>query len=296
MFAMITFCAPLTNRGLIKIAGPETQPFLQGLVTSDLEALPPGEAGFTTLLTPQGKILFEFFVLPQSDGVLLDCFEGIKDALLKRLKLYKLRAAISLEDVTDNYDVSAIYSGPCNASTLPGLASIYLDPRFEALGHRIYTEKNTWSDMDQNSDFTITSEKDYQLHCLQQGIPELGHGFSSEELFLLDVNYDLLRAVSYQKGCFVGQEVSSRMKRKGEIRKRTLLIIAPADGDTILKAGENVTANEVTIGKLLVAKENIGLALIRMDRVKNFDTASFHVEAREVKIEHPAYMTQEPSP
>lgn len=237
--------AHLDDRALIRLAGGDRQKFLQGLITQDIEQLAPNRPLFAALLTPQGKILFEFFIFEDGPHYFLDCTRDLAPGLLKRLTLYKLRADISLSLDESLYVCTA---GGAFEARVCGR-----DPRLEALGWRGLTDECPPPDDGAYSERRITL-----------GAPELGADFRPETMFLTDVNYDALGAVSYKKGCFVGQEVSSRMKRKGDIRKRTL--IASFDSGT-LQAGDKLTAGQTSLGEIVSARGATGLAIVRMDRL-----------------------------
>lgn len=251
----MTNVAFLSSRAVLRVSGPEARSFLQGIVTQDIERLKPGEAAFSALLTPQGKILFDFFLVADGDGFLLDCGKETAEALERRLKLYRLRAKA---DITheDGWAVAAFPGGaPPSAQGVFAFA----DPRLAALGARALGPSNLIADL------AGAAEDSYEARRLALGVPEFGKDFSSDEVFLLDVDYDALNAVSYAKGCFIGQEVASRMKRKSDVRKRTLIAkfegAAPAPGAAI-------TAGDLTIGKMLSGREDHSLALVRLDRLK----------------------------
>ncbi|MEL7490644.1 MAG: folate-binding protein [Pseudomonadota bacterium] len=232
-------CA-LTDRSVFRLTGPDTHEFLQGIVTQDVAATDP--ALFSALLTPQGKILFDFFLTPDADGFILDCHESVGDALEKRLKLYKLRAKVTIERL-EGWGVA-----------LGAHEAAHPDPRHDDLPARRPASAETLAALE-NGDAI------YKTARMTVGAPELGLDYATEEMFLLDVNYDALNGVDYKKGCFVGQEVTSRMKRKGEVRKRTVRVEGAS-----LTPGEAITAGDATLGQILNADADQGLALIRLDR------------------------------
>lgn len=257
----------LSNRSVLRISGDDARLFLQGLVTQDVSNVRQGEAVFTALLTPQGKILFDFFLIPADDGLFIDCDAGAAPALLKKLNLYKLRAKVTL---------GAESRLAVGIGDHPGA---YADPRHEQMPSRAIVMVGA----------APSADEDYDALRQSIGIPEFGRDFVGEEVFLLDVNYDALNAVSYKKGCFIGQEVTSRMKRKGEIRKRTLIArfvgAAPPKGADIM-AGEN------SIGEIMSGREGCALALVRLDRLKaaEDEAHTLTVEGREVRISFPGYL------
>jgi hypothetical protein len=250
----------LTSRAVLRLIGEDARTFLNGVITQDVTLAPPGAPLFSALLTPQGKILFDFFLTPADGGYYLDCLSSAAPALLKRLLLYKLRAKIEL-------------------TAEPGLAVCVgdgqADPRLAVLPKRAIVAAGSAPAVDEA----------YDALRLAAGAPEFGRDFGGEEVFLLDVNYDALNAVSFKKGCFVGQEVTSRMKRKGEIRKRTY--IAQFDGPAP-DPGSRIAAGDMEVGEILSGREGIALALLRVDRLAGVPEAT--VDGRRLRLSVPAYL------
>lgn len=232
------------DRSIISVSGETASDFLGGLITNNLDQ----ELTFAALLTPQGKIIADFFVHKRSDDTfLLETPSKFGKTLLMRLKMYKLRAKIDLEDVSEQYDIYALWNGEGEA----GLA----DPRHPALGQRLMATKGSL-DLE-------TGEADYDAHRLSLGIPDSQWDFETEKVFATDCNMDRLNGVDFKKGCFIGQEVVSRMHRKTEVRKRMggLILTSPVAADDELKAGER------TVGKVLHVHADQGMALLRLDRI-----------------------------
>ncbi len=262
----------LSNRSVLNIAGEDARAFLQGLVTQDVLHVTPGQGVFSALLTPQGKILFDFFLAPHAEGFFMDCRQSAAPALQKRLMMYKLRAkaTITIED-----DLAVMVGvGAC-----AGCVTSFPDPRLSGLPHRTIMKKAD----------ARPADADYDALRISLGVPEFGADFDSEEVFALDVNYDALSAVSYKKGCFVGQEVTSRMKRKGEVRKRTL--IAAFDGPHPSK-GAAAVAGDAQIGEILSGCGDAALALVRTDRLNEARQAGIEpsIDGRKVRFSFPAYL------
>ena len=266
--------AHLSNRAVIRLSGDDRRSFLQGLISQDVESLTENQAIFATLLTPQGKILFDFFVIEDSDALLIDCHATTAESLLKRLTLYKLRAAVSL---ALEPDLSVLAAQEPMSETG---AVVYRDPRLDALGWRAVSLHKA-----------ADGVADYDARRMALGVPECERDFAADDIFLLDVNYDALNAVNYKKGCFVGQEVTSRMKRKGSVRKRTL--IATFDGAAPAK-GAPISAGESTIGEILSAVDGVALALIRLDRWEKAQEAQSSpiCEERPLQLTVPDYLKQ----
>jgi hypothetical protein len=239
----------LVDRSLIRIEGADARSFLQGVVTQEAPAQVDG-ARFSALLSPQGKILFDFILVPTPGGYLVDCAASLRDALLKRLSLYRLRAAVEIAAE------SALAVGFAESEDdARGATHAFVDPRTPQLKWRVIAPAESMAGDGGDA---------YRDLRFRIGAPQCGDDFATDSLFLLDVNYDALNGVSYSKGCFVGQEVSSRMKRKGEIRKRTLM--AASEGAPLARELK-LTRGEEAIGEILSAHGTRALALVRTDRL-----------------------------
>jgi len=241
---LVPMIAELTDRAVIALAGPEARTFLQGLITNDANAVAPGQAAYAALLTPQGKILFDFLIVEGEGGLLLDSRREARDALVKRLSLYKLRAKVEIKPRDD-------------LGVFTGLESGFADPRLPALGMRAIAPK-----------VAVSAEPGpgaYLATRLDLGVPE-GVDFGSDRMFALDAGLDELHAVSFDKGCYVGQELTARMKHRGTARKRLIVVAAP-DGGPLPEPGTQVTANSQEIGAIVSTYGARGFALVRLDRL-----------------------------
>ena len=252
--------AILTDRGVIGVAGAEAETFLQGLVTADVAGLPTGRACFAALLTPQGKILFDFLVRRAAEeDFLIDCRAEALSELIKRLAFYRLRAKVEISDKSDAYAVVALWGGEGKAIQ----GDFDPDPRAAALGRRaIVTKREAERRLADAGARTVTLG-DYHGHRIAVGIPEGGLDFALGETFPHEADMDRLGGVSFTKGCFVGQEVVSRMEHRGTARSRILPVSidgSPAPGAEIRAAGKPV-------GTLGSVRGDKGLALMRLDRV-----------------------------
>ena len=207
------------------------------------------------LLTPQGKILFEFFVVRSGDAFLLETARDQAAALVKRLTLYKLRAKVDIRDMQDGWRVSAAWGGPVQDR---GDAShvAFPDPRLPELGTRVLAEGGT------AGSGTDADAQDYHAHRIGLGVPEGGKDYAFGDTFPHEADLDLLQGVSFTKGCFIGQEVVARMKHKGVVRKRVLPVKAAAP----LRSGAPVKVGEAEIGRIGSVAGKLGLALLRLDR------------------------------
>lgn len=268
--AVALFHTLLTHRALIAVEGEDWRGFLQGLITQDVERLEPGEIRFGALLSPQGRLLFDLFVVGREAGAWLDVEADRREALIARLSLYRLRAKVTL--APDTTPVAALF-GP-GATEAPGWLP---DPRLPALGLRGYGAPPPPEAMP-------SSEKDYDRRRLVLGVPTAAD-FGDDRTYPIEANFDLLHGIDFQKGCFVGQETTSRMKRRGQIKTRMLPIAfdGPApDG------GAEILAGDLRAGQVLSGAAGLALASLRLDRIGGPLT----VEGRPVRVEPPAWMPE----
>ena len=249
----------LTDRAVIAVSGPEAHSYLQGLVTNDVERAAAGL--YAALLTPQGKILFDFLISEQDGAILLDCRHESREALVKRLSMYKLRAKVEIAPRDD----LGVFVGEGPA-----------DPRLAALGLRSIAPKHE----------AAPGGAAYLAHRLDMGVPE-GNDFGSDRMFALDADLGELNAVSFDKGCYVGQELTARMKHRGTARKR-LLAVATADGSPLVRDAA-LTAGGQEIGAVTSAYGARGFALVRLDRLAT-STGPFQAGGAPVDVIKPSWL------
>jgi folate-binding protein YgfZ len=266
----------LRERRCLRVSGEDRAGFLQGLITNDVLHLPEERALFAALLAPQGKILFEFFVLNTGDTFLIDCAASIAADLLKRLNFYKLRAKVAIDDVSQTWRVGAVW-GKDAASLADGMGALaYPDPRLSALGWRVIL-----GELDGNSGFNAMAA-DYDAMRIGLAVPEGGKDYAFGQVFPHDACFDLLHGVDFKKGCYVGQEVVSRMHHRGTARTRVLGVV----GERELPAGgAEVTAEGFAVGHLGSVAGNRGIALARLDRVKEAKAKGQRLVAGDVPVE-----------
>lgn len=244
----------LADRGVIEVAGDDAAKFLHRLVTNDVSGLAPGEARFAALLTPQGKILFDFLIFNVGDGrFFLDCPLALAPELAKRLSIYKLRANVTVADASDALEVVAFPQ----ATAAPRVAAKALaaDPR-AALGYRAIAEKRAI--------VAPGARSDYDARRIGLGVPTGGIDFAYGDAFPHEADMDLFAGLDFRKGCYVGQEVVSRMKHRSLVRKRVTPYRAAGGAPA---PGETIRAGEVEIGVTGSRAGERGLAMIRLDRL-----------------------------
>jgi folate-binding protein YgfZ len=256
--------ALLPDRGVVKVAGDGARNFLQGLVTADVVKLEPGEACFGALLTPQGKIIADFIIAeaPANDGggFFLDVSRALVAALVQKLNLYKLRAKVVIEDLSETLGVLAAWDG--SGQTRQGLS--YADPRLPALGRRVMLPLHLAGNAAAELGATMVDAAEYEAHRIALGVPAGGLDFSYGDAFPHETDMDQLGGVDFAKGCYVGQEVVSRMEHRGTARTRAVPV--RYDG-AAPQAGSPVNAGDRQVGTMGSSAAGRGVALLRLDRV-----------------------------
>src|SRR6202166_3108489 len=253
----------LPDRGVVKVFGEDARDFLNGLATTDVTQLRPGLGRFGALLTPQGKITVDFLITEappgHGGGFLIDCPRALAQGLADKLGFYKLRAKVAVENLSDSLGVLAAWDG--DPAVTPDLA--FADPRNPALGWRILVPAELAQKVADLIGAELVQSSAYDAHRIAAGVPRGGLDFMYGDAFPHETNMDRLHGVDFDKGCYVGQEVVSRMQHRGTARTRTVRIVledfSPEPGTTILAGDKAVGTMGATAGK-------IGLALIRIDR------------------------------
>lgn len=251
------------DRGVVRVAGDDARPFLDGLLTCAMERVTPVTPRFGGLLTPQGKLLFDFIVFEapaDSDGgFYLDCTKVFAPDLVKRLGFYKLRAKVSVEDLSGSLSVVAGWGDAPTPDDDIGLVAT--DPRLPALGWRAIVATEDAAMLAPSGDAAVDA---YEAHRLALGVPKGGRDFLWNDAFPHEALMDQLHGVDFDKGCYVGQEVVSRMQHRGTARTRIVPIVY-LEGFSA-EAGAEVTAGGRSLGKVGTGLHGRGLAMIRLDR------------------------------
>lgn len=259
--------AKLPDRGVVAVTGPDARKLLQGLLTNDLTLLDTQPAIHAGLLSPQGKILFEFFVVRTGDGVLLDVSRDVAADLVKRLTLYKLRAAVTIKDVSEAYTVLALWGTDACSSGDTAATVSYADPRHCDLGLRILAEARFAADVASATNGMPADAAGYHAHRIELGIPEGGKDYAFGDAFAHEALFDQLGGVSFSKGCYVGQEIVSRMEHRGTARRRIVPVNATGGA---LVPGAAIMAGDADIGRVGSVAGARALAVLRLDRVEEF--------------------------
>ncbi|MDH3596981.1 MAG: folate-binding protein [Rhodospirillales bacterium] len=265
----------LDARGVLRVAGEDRLGFLQGIVSNDVAKAAPDRALWSAFLTPQGKFLHEFFLAESEDGFLLDCEAARLADLQRRLSIYKLRSKVSLEDISADFAVAALFgAGALEAlglaeapgSALPfagGLA--YTDPRLSALGARALLPRADAGVALEAAGFAPGTLADYDRLRISLGVPDGSRDLEVEKSILLENGFDELHGVDWDKGCFMGQELTARTKYRALIKKRLLPV--EINGPTPAP-GTPVTAGGKEAGVMRSATDGLGLALLRLEALE----------------------------
>lgn len=271
----------LSDRGVIKISGPDARHLLNGLVTTDLTRLRPGQGRFGALLTPQGKIIADFLITEiaagDDGGLLIECPKALAQPLFDKLKFYKLRAKVLLENLTDRLGVLALWDG--ELSELPEFA--FADPRDERLGWRVIVPAILARKTADEIGAEWVDEAAYATHRIGSGVPAGGLDFAYGDAFPHEANMDRLRGVDFDKGCYVGQEVVSRMQHRGTARTRIVRVLL--DGGRP-DAGSEILAGDKPVGTMGSSADGHGLALLRVDRAADAREAALPLIAAGVAL------------
>jgi folate-binding protein YgfZ len=256
--------ALLPDRGVIKVAGDDAPKFLNGLVTSDMAKVAPDRAAFAALLTPQGKIIADFIIAEaepaDGGGFFLDCPRALVLTLVQRLNFYKLRAKVIIEDLSDILGVMAIWDG--SGTSEYGL--VYGDPRLVELGARMMLPPHRAADAAKELGAKLVDAAEYEAHRIRLAIPRGGLDFVYGDVFPHETDMDQLNGVDFEKGCFVGQEVVSRIEHRGTARNR---IVGVRYDEFAPEPGIPVQAHEKPVGVLGSSARGRGLAMLRLDRL-----------------------------
>ncbi len=252
----------LTDRGLVAVRGEDARKLIAGLVTNDVDLLDARPAIYAGLLSPQGKVLFDFVLVRVGEGYLLDVARDQAEALAKRLMLYKLRAKVSISDESAMFAIAAMW-GAGSLGEMPDGAHLYRDPRHPELGARVIAHQAATSALQSTSAERVDAAA-YHAHRIALGVPEGGKDYDFGDAFPHEANFDLVHGVSFEKGCYVGQEIVARMEHRGTVRKRVVRVRA---GAALSDARLEVKLGDVVIGRLGSVCGGEGLALVRLDRV-----------------------------
>ena len=282
----------LEDRGVVSVGGPEAGPFLQGLISNDIERVTTARGIYAALLTPQGKFLHDFFVLRRGEGYLLDCEGPRTGDLGRRLMAYRLRADVALADATEDFRVIALFGGQDGDSAFdvpPGEGSaapleggtVMRDPRGVALGLRAVLPRAGDLAFLEQAGFVRGSLADYERHRIAHGAPDGSRDMEVGRATLMECGFEALNGVDFEKGCFVGQELTARTKHRGLVRRR--LARVSLDGP-LPPAGTPIVAGEREVGEIRSGLDGAALAVLRLERIAAAAEAGTPLTAGETRV------------
>jgi folate-binding protein YgfZ len=278
--------AILNDRAVLRVTGADARQFLDNVITNDVDSLQPDQGRFAALLTPQGKIIADFFVIGVTEedggGFLIDAPKALAEDIAKKLNFYKLRAAVTIEERHD-LGVAAIVEGKATAE----LGVVFDDTRLPALGQRVILPAAEAKTDLEGAGFAVVDAGSYHEKRIAAGVPEGGKDFTYSDAYPHDANMDQLNGVDFKKGCFIGQEVVSRMERKTTPRTR----VVQATFDTAPFPGVDVKAGDKPAGHMGYGVNGRGLALVRLDRVNDALVKGEKITAGgiEISLQKPAW-------
>jgi folate-binding protein YgfZ len=265
----------LADRGVLALHGGDVRPFLQGLISNDVAHVREDRAAYGALLTPQGKFLFDFFIVQDAGRLLLETEGARLGELQRRLLMYRLRSKVEIEDCSARFAVAALIgddlSGALGLPDLPGAARpldqglVFVDPRLPRLGARALLPKETACATLVALGFEAVERQAYERLRLTLGVPDGSRDLVVEKATLMESGFEELNGVDFAKGCFVGQELTARMKYRGLVRKRLLPVTftgAPPPPGTVIRLGEREA------GEMRSGIDGQGLALLRLEQVE----------------------------
>lgn len=266
----------LADRAVLSVSGAEARAFLQGLVTCDMDKIGPDASGFGALLTPQGKILFDFLIVQDGERFLLDTLREKAADLVKRLGFYRLRAKIDIANLSDEAmgDAALAVVALFGDAASPAGALVFHDPRSPALGRRAILP------VAEARVCAIDPRETYEARRIACGVPSGGLDFAYGDAFPHETNMDLLHGVAFDKGCYVGQEVVSRMQHRGLVRKRVVKVALEGEA----APGAEIRAGDIAVGVLGGAQGRQGLATVRLDRLDDAKGAPLFAGAATLSV------------
>ena len=268
----------LEGRGVLEIKGPDTRAFLQGLVSNDIDKVSEERAVYAAFLTPQGRFLHDFFIVQIGDALFLDCEAARLDDLKRRLTMFKLRSKIEITDASGAFVVAAVVgAGAASGFGFPAKAgqakpwqggAVFVDPRLAAAGLRALLPRDRAATLLENAGFARGSFADYERLRLSLGLPDGSRDMPVEKAILLENGIDELNGIDWNKGCYLGQELTARTKHRGLVRKRLLPVSiegpAPASGTAVLADGKEA-------GTMRSSADGVGLAMLYLEFLEPAD-------------------------
>ena len=288
----------LEDRGFIQVTGAEAKDFLQNIVTNDVEKVTDSSSVFSSILTPQGKYLFEFFILKLKDFYLLECEKESTEEIIKILNYYKLRSKVDFINLNKEYSASVISlekfkeidsSNSSKGKTInyeDGL--IYIDPRNDKLGAKIISKIGTVQIKIKKLNLNFADKNKYYKNCFELGIPQINLKNLKDKIFGIENNLDELNGIDFKKGCYVGQENTSRIKLRNKLRRR-ILPVQKISGE--ISENDIIKYKDLEIGKIMISKPySFGLIKIVDPDIKEFNNIDLVCGNSKIKIIKPEWI------
>ena len=286
----------LEDRGLILTKGSEAQEFLQNIISNNVQKVDERNSIFSAIFTPQGKYLYEFFIIKNKDGYLLDCQIEIKDDLIKHLLKFKLRSKVEIKDLSSSHVVGVISKDKFEEiqkelntkekTLLYRESPCFMDTRLPSLGARVLSNLEKLHLTIKKLNLKIIDKSNYLALSHKEGVPATGIKNLQNNLFGLESNYEELNAIDFKKGCYVGQENTARMKLKNKLRKRLLPVVS----NNSIKISDEIKFNDQIVGKVLIDGQ-YPFALIKLfdPEFKIFSKQNLKIKEFNIQILSPSY-------
>jgi len=263
------------DRGVLAVAGEDRVAFLQGLVSNDVARVAPGRAIYTALLTAQGRYLHDFFIAAHNDALLIEVERARLPDLLKKLSLYKLRSKVTLKDASDEWRVALVWGDGAQPFDLAE-GAVFADPRLSALGVRAILPAANAEALLQAKGFQPGQRAEYDALRLKLGVPDGARDLPIEKAMLLENGFDELNGIDWNKGCYMGQELTARTKYRGLVRKRLLPVAIEGEPPPY---GTPVTLDGKDAGEMRSGHDGRALALLRVEMVRQAQAQNRPLEA-----------------
>jgi len=288
----------LEDRGFIQVNGPEAKEFLQNIVTNNVEKVTPESTLFSSILTPQGKYLFDFFIIKLKDNYLIECEKKSTSEIIKLLNFYKLRSKVDLVDLNEKYTVAIIslekFREINNSDLLKGKTTtyeenlIYIDPRSEKLGAKIISKTKDINLIIKKLNLNIVDKQKYYKESFDLGILQTEMKKLKEKIFGIENNLDELNGIDFKKGCYVGQENTSRIKLRNKLRRRVLPVQKIKGG---VSENDIIKYKDIEIGKVMIDKP-LPFALVKVvdPDLKEFNNIELKCGNSKIKILKPDWI------
>jgi folate-binding protein YgfZ len=281
----------LPERGLIELAGEDVREFLQGLISNDARPLAEGKPVYAALLSPQGKFLHDFFLVPNRDSILVDCEKSRIADLLQRLKMYRLRSKVVIDLMPGAMRVAAIWGRESSGIKDWGMLRGYADPRLPQLGWRVIGEARYIEQLCARYGMEQADAAAYDRMRIDIGVPDGSRDMIVDKSLLLEYGFEDLHGVDFAKGCYVGQEVTARSKYRGQLKKHLYQLRSTAP---LPQSGTAITLDGAAVGELRSHAGNAGLALMRVADVDKAGGMDFVCDGQVVKLALPSWVSVAP--